>query len=90
VEWLEHGATEIVKGKDGSLYFVAVRFRPMEDTISGITGIWNTGKLVVRGLRHHRPFRVSVPMATRTMTARVTAVSAATMRVSNMYPPVPM
>jgi hypothetical protein len=34
----------VVKDEDGTLHFAAVRFRPMENTASGIVDIFNGGK----------------------------------------------
>ena len=36
----------LVKGEDGKLQFAAVRFRPMEDRISGAIAIRNSGDTV--------------------------------------------
>ena len=36
----------IVRDDKGTLHFAAVRFRPFEDKISGITEIWNSGKTI--------------------------------------------
>ena len=36
----------IVKDDKGKLHFAAVRFRPMESTISGATDIWNAGDTI--------------------------------------------
>ena len=36
----------IVKSEDGKLHFAYVRFRYLEDCISGATGIYNSGETV--------------------------------------------
>lgn len=40
----------VVRDETGKLHFACVRFRPLESTISGSTGIWNEGN-DIEGLR---------------------------------------
>lgn len=40
----------VVRDEKGKLHFACVRFRPLESTISGATGIWNEGN-DIDGLR---------------------------------------